>query len=119
MALNFSEPLTLFMELFKLLLLLTQLLLVQLFPLSSEAMQNNQAQTKALCVGRSFLTFIDSFNKSFMLLYLALLERLSSLGLCLDPVPKDPATVALVLLGCWCKTSSSLAVVPSVSSLLI
>lgn len=47
-------------------------------------------------------------------LYLALLDRLSSLGLGLDPVPSEPA---LVLFGCWCKTSSSLAVVPSVSSL--
>lgn len=51
--------------------------------------------------------------------YLALLERLSSLGLCLDPVPTDKATAALVLFGCWCKTSSSFAVVPSVSSLYI
>lgn len=46
--------------------------------------------------------------------YLALLDRVSSRGLALEPVPREPA---LVLLGCWCKTSSSLAVVASVSSL--
>lgn len=41
-----------------------------------------------------------------------------SLGLCLDAAPV-PDTDALVLFGCWRKASSSLAVVPSVSSLWI
>lgn len=68
------------------------------------------------CLG-CLCQLLDILSRTFTYRYLALLERLSSLGFCLDPVPNDPAMVARVLFGCWCKTSSSLAVVPSVSSL--
>lgn len=72
---------------------------------------------KLLC--ESLKGFGDCFFPLFSILHLALLERLVSLGFCFDPVPNVPGTAALVLFGCWCNTSSSLAVVTSVSSLWI
>lgn len=51
------------------------------------------------------------------MLHLALLDRVRFLGFCLDTAPSGREAVVLVLFGCWCKASSSLAVVTSVSSL--
>ena len=109
LALNFSESLTLLVQLLQLVFLLKQLLLIQLLPAS-------RVDLNAMRINR-WNKCQTGFFQIFHKLYLALLERVRSLEFCLDPEPSGLAAVALVLFGCWCKTSSSLAVVASVSSL--
>lgn len=117
LVLDLHQPLAFLVKLLQLLLLLTKLLLIQLLPETHTKYFRftNRITRCVIHMLKSTHLNIDTgtfIHLLWLVSYLALSVRVRSLGLL-----QEPAAAPLVLLGCWWRPSSSLAVAASVSSL--